>query len=315
MPDPARETLLPGRPARASMKSTNRNISLREWRTFCAVAEQLSFRDAAEQLFVTASAVSHQVKNLESELGKKLFERGTREIALTRDGELLFADLKPVMDELDAITRRHRSVTAASTLKIAVQAFFASELFVPRLPDFQRSNEGIDISVDTSSLHPDKHSLTADASIRIFDTPPNGHFVAPLFPLRLVPAGTASFYDSIKVRAGRIISDFTIIVHDKRPDAWQQWEKSSGISLPRNPRTLTMDSMVAVAKAAQRGLGAALVPTFSESWFRDSSFVALFEHELETDDTYYFVSRSDIANDPNVQLLRDWVLKNFAIRT
>ncbi|NNF39959.1 MAG: LysR family transcriptional regulator [Woeseiaceae bacterium] len=297
------------------MKNSNRNISLREWRTFCAVAERLSFRDAAEQLFVTASAVSHQVKNLETELGRKLFERGTREIALTRDGELLFADLKPAMDELEAITRRHRSAAPKSMLKISVQPFFASELFVPRLPEFQKLNEAVEISVDTSSVHPEKFSLTADASIRIFDTPPEGHIAEPLFPLRLVPAGTDGFYDSVKVKAGRIVSDFPIIIHDKRPSAWQQWEKSAGISLPRNARTLTMDSMVAVARAAQRGLGAALVPTFSESWFRDSSFVALFDHELETDDTYYFVTRNDRAEDPNVRLLRDWVLRNFGART
>ncbi|MDX1517846.1 MAG: LysR family transcriptional regulator [Woeseiaceae bacterium] len=297
------------------MKSTNRNISLREWRTFCAVAERLSFRDAAEQLFITASAVSHQVKNLETELGKKLFERGTREINLTRDGELLFAELRPVIGELDAIARRHRAVVPKSTLSISVQPFFASELFVPRLPDFQQQNPGIDLSVDTSSVHADKYSLSGDASIRIFDAPPAGYDSVPLFPLRLVPAGTTDFYESIKVRAGRIVSDFPIIIHDKRPAAWQQWEKSSGIRLPRSVRTLTMDSMIAVAKAAQRGLGAALVPTFSESWFRDSSFVALFEHELETDNTYYFVSRNDSAEDPNVQVLRSWVLRNFGART
>lgn len=297
------------------MKSTHRNISLREWRTFCAVAEHLSFRDAAEQLFITASAVSHQVKNLETELGKKLFERGTREINLTRDGELLFAELRPVVDELDAIARRHRAVVPKSTLSISVQPFFASELFVPRLPEFQQQNPGIDLSVDTSSVHAEKYSLSGDASIRIFDTPPAGYDSAPLLPLRLIPAGTADFYDGISVRAGKIVSDFPIIIHDKRPSAWQQWEKSSGIRLPRNVRTLTMDSMVAVAKAAQRGLGAALVPTFSESWFRDSSFVPLFDHELETDDTYYFVSRNDSSDDPNVQLLRTWVLQNFGVRS
>lgn len=296
------------------MKSTNRNISLREWRTFCAVAEHLSFRDAAEQLFITASAVSHQVKNLETELGKKLFERGTREINLTRDGELLFADLRPVIEELDVIARRHRSDTRKSTLSISVQPFFASELFVPRLPVFQAQNPGIDLSVDTSSVRADKYSLAGDASIRIFDSPPEGYDSVPLFPLRLIPAGTSDFYDSISVRAGKIVSDFPIIIHDKRPTAWQQWEKSAGIRLPRNVRTLTMDSMLAVANAAQRGLGAALVPTFSESWFRDSSFVPLFEHELETDDTYYFVCRADSSDDPNVEMLRTWVLQNFGDR-
>lgn len=293
------------------MRNTNRYISLREWRTFCAVAERLSFRDAADQLCVTASAVSHQVRNLETELGKKLFERGTREIALTPDGELLFAELRPVMEELGALTRRHRSPALKSALKISVQPFFASELLVPRLPEFQQQNASIDISVDTGSTHPDRLALSADAAIRMFDAPPAGFHADPLFPLRLIPAATSDFYDSVRVRAGRIVSDFPILIHDKRPTAWQQWEKSAGIRLPRNVRTLTMDSMIAVARAAQRGLGAALVPTFSESWFRDSSFVALFENELQTNDTYYFVCREDRVDDANVRVLRDWVLDNF----
>ena len=296
------------------MKNANRYVSLREWRSFCAVARHLSFREAAEELFVTASAVSHQVKNLETNLGRKLFERGTREIALTRDGALLFAELQPIMNELEAINRRHRVAAPKTSLKIAVQPFFASELLVPRLPEFQEQHDNIELSVDTSNVHSGKHLQSADASIRIFDSPPDGELAAPLFPLRLVPAGTDAFYDSVQIRAGRIVSDFPIIIHDKRPTAWQQWEKSSGISLPRNIRTLKMDSMVAVARAAQRGLGAALVPTFSESWLRDSTLVALFEHELETDHTYYFVSRDGAAGDASVLQLRDWVLQNFADR-
>ena len=57
------------------MAPVNRNLSLRGLRTFCIAAELESFRDAADQLFLTASAVSHQIKNLEAELGKKLFTR------------------------------------------------------------------------------------------------------------------------------------------------------------------------------------------------------------------------------------------------
>lgn len=73
--------------------TTNRRISLRELRTFCVAAEYESFREAAEKLFVTASAVSHQIKNLETELGKRLFERGPRAVRLTTDGEMLYGDI------------------------------------------------------------------------------------------------------------------------------------------------------------------------------------------------------------------------------
>ena len=73
-----------------------------------------------------------------------------------------------------------------------------------------------------------------------------------------------------------------------------------------------MDSMIAVARAAERGLGAALVPIqLSDSWFRDSSLVPLFEQELVTEDTYFFVCRDEKSKDENVKLLREWVLQNF----
>ena len=298
------------------MKTANRSISLREWRTFCVVAENKSFRDAAEQLFVTASAVSHQVKNLETELGKKLFERGTREVSLTRDGEMLFADLHPVIHLLDDIAVRHRSTSARSSLRISVQPFFGSEQFVPRLQEFQELHPDIDITVDTNDSSIERHPATADVSIRIFKAPPKGLDSVPLFPLRLIPAGSVGLYDNVRVRAGKIVSEFPVVIHEKWPRAWQQWEKSSGIRLPRNPRSVTMDSMIAVARAAERGLGAALMPVdLSDGWFRDSSLVPLFEHELLTGDTYYFVSDPRSANRENASLLRKWVLRTFDRRS
>ena len=133
-----------------------------------------------------------------------------------------------------------------------------------------------------------------------------------LFPLRLVPAGTQEFRDSVQMQGKKITSDFPLIVHESRPKAWQQWQRSADIQLPQDVSSLRLDSMIAVARAAERGLGAALVPVqLSESWFRSGNLVPLFSHELTTKDAYYFVCRSDVADQPNVRLLRDWVLQKF----
>jgi len=78
------------------MKSVTRS-SLRGLRTFCVAARYESFKAAADELFITASAVSQQIKNLEEELGLKLFERGTRELKLTEVGNALFEQLSPLM--------------------------------------------------------------------------------------------------------------------------------------------------------------------------------------------------------------------------
>ena len=160
---------------------TKQRLSLRGLRTFCVAAEHSSFRDAAEELFITASAVSHQIKNLEQELGEQLFERQTRSVELTEAGLALFEDVSPLIDELDAVSLKHRRTNVRNTLRISVQPFFASELFVPNLTEFTKLHPELDIKVDTSDEAGEKHPASADASIRVFRKPPRDLHYDPLF--------------------------------------------------------------------------------------------------------------------------------------
>jgi LysR family glycine cleavage system transcriptional activator len=296
-----------------SMSRANRNISLRAMRVFCAAAEHQSFRQAAEVLFLTSSAISHQIKQLEAELGTRLFERSARALQLSADGSALYDDIHPLLAEFDTVVAKHARTAPSRSLRISVQPFFASELFVPRLPEFVAQHPDIDISIDTSDESLEKHPAIADVSIRIFKSPPDSLAFDPLFPLRLVPAGSLEFYDTVRLKSGRIDSEFPLLVHESRPMAWQKWERSSRIRLPNLKNTIRLDSMIAVARAAERGLGAALIPRqLSESWFRSDNLVQLFEHELVTKGTYYLVYRQEDSDKQDIQLFRDWVLKNFA---
>lgn len=295
------------------MGTANRNISLRAMRVFCVAAERESFREAAELLFLTSSAVSHQVKQLETDLGFKLFERTPRSLHLTADGTALYDDISPLVADFDSIIAQHTKVQQSRSLRISVQPFFASELFVPRLPEFVQQHPEIDISIDTSDESPEKHPSTADVSIRIFKTPPTALACERLFPLRLLPAGTPEFYDAIKIRAGKITSPFPLVIHESRPKAWREWQRSSRIKLPDHANVIRLDSMIAVARAAERGLGAALVPKqLSDSWLQSSSLVQLFDHELTTKDAYYLVCRKEDEGKDEIRLFREWVLQNFA---
>lgn len=297
------------------MSNASRNLSLRGLRTFCVAAEHESFRDAADRIFVTASAVSHQIKNLEDELGRKLFERGNRALTLTDAGKALYSDVHPLIKQLDDVTSRHKDTATRNTLSISVQPFFASELFVPRLPQFREEHPDIDIMIDTSDESSEKHPGKADVSIRIFKSSPTNLSAERLFTLRLVPAASPEFRDRLLVKAKKIVSDFPVVVHQTRPKAWQHWQRASGIELPNNMTTLRLDSMIAVARAAERGLGAALVPLqLSDSWFRSGGLVRLFPNDLTTSDAYHFVCRPEDADKEHVRALRRWVLQNFSDR-
>lgn len=294
------------------MTPINRNISLRGLRAFCLAAEHESFRNAAEKLFITGSAVSHQIKNLEDELGQKLFERTSRSLTLTEAGRLLLDDIKPLVTHLDEVTARHRVSATRGTLSISVQPFFASEVFVPKLSEFTQDHPDIDIKVDTSDESAEKHPASADVSIRVFRSAPAGYASDRLFPLRLIPAASPELRKKLVVDATSISGDVPLLVHDSRPTAWRQWSKSSGIEIPRDPSTIRLDSMIAIARAAERGLGVALVPVqLSDGWFASGSLVPLSDHELLTRDAYYFVCRAEDASNATIQTLRSWVLQNF----
>lgn len=294
------------------MTTSFRHFSLRELRAFCIAAELGSFRAAADRLFLTASAVSHQIKNLESSLGSQLFERNKRSLDLTDVGHELLADIQPLVEDLDAVMVRHMRTTTQSRLRISVQPFFASVWFVPRIADFRNAHPDIDITVDSSDESTEKHPSNADVSIRIFRAPPAGLTAHELFPLRLIPAGSPRFYDKIQLRAGKVVTEFPLILHETRPKAWRQWERSSGITLPRGAPITRMDSMIAVVRAAEQSLGAALVPVgLSNALFHADTLVPLFEHELVTEDTYFIVCRPDDAELPHVAAFIHWVLQEF----
>lgn len=291
----------------------NPRVSLRGLRTFCLAARHSSFRQAAEALFVTASAVSHQIIRLEEEIGTPLFDRKPRAVALTSAGRSLYEELGPLIDELDAAVARHRGTATRESLRISVQPFFASELFVPALNEFTTRYPEIDLEVQTSDEAPEKHPSEADVSIRIFRSKPKSLEAKRLFALRLVPAGSLEFKREMRMKGNAVVSDFPRIVHDSRPKAWKDWQHVSDVRFPEDAKTVSLDSMIAVARAAERGLGAALVPTqLSDSWFRSGKLVRLFDDELETTDAYYLAYREEDADRTTVRQFEEWALREFA---
>ena len=288
-------------------------ISLRGLRTFCVAARYESFRAAGEELFITASAISHQIKNLEEELGEQLFDRNSRDLKLTEIGQSLYEDVSPLIDQLDSAAAKYKKGGISSSVRISVQPFFGSEFFVPRLSEFTDEHPEIDIQVGTSDESTEKHPSDADLSIRLFRSPPPDMPSNLLFPLRMVPAGSPQFKKEMVVKKKKIVSEFPIIVHETHPKAWLQWSSAAGIELPENSKVIRLDSTIAVLRAAQRGIGAALLPVpMGDLWLKEGSVLRLFKQELIADVSYYLVCKEDRAAEDGVRRLREWILRRFA---
>ncbi len=284
--------------------------SIRGLRVFCAAARSLSFKTAADQLCVSPSAVSHQIKGLGEQLDAPLFEQRTREVALTDLGSALFRELEPLIAEVDNVMGRFaQRGRRRRVLRISLLPFFASEMFLPRFNAFADEHRAIDIRVETvepGAVHP----LASDVSILLLPQPPAGMRAEALFDLRLAPACAPHL--ACDIRDPRALLDTTLIAHKARPGAWQDWFASMSIRVDRRLNVIQLDSLFAVARAAERGLGVALVPIeTSDAWFRASALVRPCEGELETGERYYFVYRPQSAHNPDVCALRDWVVATF----
>ena len=293
--------------------SAKPSVSLRGLRTFCVAARHESFSAAADELFITPSAVSHQIKSLEEELGQRLFDRNARDLKLTGTGKQLYTGVSPLIEQMDDIVGSFRKDAARSTVRMSVQPFFASEYFVPRLGEFTDEHPEIDIQVVASDESADGRPGDVDLSIRLYKNPPAGVESQPLMPMRLVPAGSKSLAKSLRIEDGRIASSFPVIIHESFPNAWKQWSKSAGIKLPKDRKVTRLDSMIAVVRAVEQGIGAALVPIpIAEQWFRQKTIFQLFDDELVAELSYYLTWKDEAMTRPGVRSLHDWILDRFS---
>src|SRR5579863_4817724 len=154
-----------------SMMRLSRAPPLRALRAFCAAARHRSFKFAADELCLTPSAVSHQMKELETALGTRLFERKTRALELTTAAHRLLDEVEPLLEALDRTLAQMARRNGRQTLRIRLPALFASELFIPRLASFCAENPQVDVQLDTRDPRPAAHPVTADVSIVLADAP------------------------------------------------------------------------------------------------------------------------------------------------
>lgn len=288
-------------------------MSLRGLRTFCVAARHESFSDAASALFITPSAVSHQIKNLEEELHLKLFDRSARDMRLTGAGESIYQQIHPLIDQVDAIVGSFKNDVVRSAIRLSVQPFFASEYFVPRLGEFTEKHPEIDIQVGASDESAEARQADADLAIRLYRVPPQGVECELLTPLRLVVAGSPSMKKSIRVKNSRIDSPLPIIVHESMPNAWSQWSAASGIKLTGDEKITRLDSMIAVVRAVEQGLGAALVPIpMANQWFEQGTISQMFPYVVESDLSYYVTWTKSSARKAGVEPLCSWIMQRFS---
>ena len=146
--------------------SNRRPLSLDGLRAFEAVARRLSFSAAADELHLTQSAISRQIKALETELGATLFNRGTRKVELTAAGVLLRQGVLPALDGIDRSVRQIRVAQGRRAVSVSTFASFATLWLLPRLAGFQQQHPDIDIRISANDTRVDMDDPEVDVALR-----------------------------------------------------------------------------------------------------------------------------------------------------
>jgi LysR family glycine cleavage system transcriptional activator len=222
-------------------------------------------------------------------------------------------EVEPLLDAIDRSLTQVARRNGRHTLRVLLPPFFASELFVPRLTGFCAAHPDIDIQMDTQDPRPATHPPTADVSILLADSVPQGLKASRLFSLSLTAVCAKEHAPAVARLGSDIFGQMALIVHKARPFAWTNWAEEIGLDTPEPKNVIELDTMFAVVRAAERGVGVALVPSaLCDSWFRSGALVKIFSVELATPDTYFLVSRPKDADKPEVRALTNWALAQFA---
>lgn len=246
-----------------------RPLAVGPLRAFEAVARLLSFRAAAQELFLTQSAVSRQIRALEEELGAPLFARGTRHVELTAAGVTLQRGVLPLLDRLDSTVRQIRLARGRRQVNISTFASFASMWLLPRLEAFQRAQPDIDIRISATDHLVDLDDPELDLILRYTlpgNVPPEAQ---RLFGEVLTPVvNTGLWTQSRQGQAPALATPADLARHtlleedDPRASinysSWRHWLRQHGQPRLEPARWIYLNFTYQQVQAALAGQGVAL---------------------------------------------------------
>lgn len=287
----------------------NRLPPLNALRAFEASARQLSFTRAAEELFVTQAAISHQIKSLEEYLGIKLFMRKNRSLLLTEEGQSYFLDIKDIFNSLNDATERLLARGAKGAITVSLQPSFAIQWLVPRLNAFNQQNPDIDVRIKAVD-QPDS-SLTEDVDVAFYygrGKWPGVH-AEQLHKGYLIPVCSPLLLNGKKPL--NTVQDLAHhnLLHDTSRRDWKRWFKEvevKGMNVNHGP---IFSHSAMVVQAAVHGQGVALAHSVLAQPELDAGrLTSPFKNVLNSKNAFYIVCRENQLDIGKIDAFREWVL-------
>jgi len=285
---------------------------LRTLLAFETTARHLSVGRAAEELCISPSAVSHQLRAIEDFLGVRLFHRTTRTMQLTDAG---YNYLQLVSGGLERLaTATHDIVDAGFTDVLTIQCppSFAPAWLVPRLSRFVALHPDIDLRIRAKPDPVDFLRSAVDLEIRYRLGETAGLVVEPLLKEAVVPLARPMLARRLRSKSAQEALNSTPLIHSERsPQNWTAWLRSQNISGVNVARGLRFDRAYLSIQAAVDGLGVALESTvFAARAIESKQLVRLFPSLPEPSTMAHYLVYSEVnAHLPKIRKFRDWMAR------
>ena len=277
-------------------------------RAFHAVAGCRSFKLAAEALGVSATAVSHQIKLLESVLECRVCERSAQGVSLTETGEILYAGTQRAFAALEQSVAQITRAQQPPALTVTTTSNFLTHWLVPRLADFKAEFPAIDLHLHTSVERVDLSQRTVDVAIRYRETPESDLHCTLLHEDRFIVVASPAL-------ALERIEDLQRVTHRQGPaDAptWENWRRRYGPEGLNVEAGLTFSDETHALQAAVAGQGVVIASRLlARDLLQRGVLAAPFEMALPGAN-YYLMATEETAQRPDIIALREWLLRQMA---
>ena len=305
---------------------SRRPLSLGNLRAFEAVARRLSFSEAAEELFVTQSAISRQIKSLEEELGAALFVRGTRHVEITQSGQVLLRAVEAGLPKLDAAVRQIRAARSRKRVSVTTFASFGSLWLLPRIEAFQRAHPDIDIRVSAADAIADLDDPELDLALRYCSPAQAPAGAVRLFGEVLTPVVSRRLAEQIRLGSApplarpADLAQHTLAEEDDNKTSteylsWRRWLAEHGQPGLQPKRWLYLNFTYQQVQAALAGHGVALarIALVFEALQR-GELVEPFgaAGRMDSPYLYWLVAAPGSRGRPEVERFCEWVIEQAA---
>jgi LysR family transcriptional regulator, glycine cleavage system transcriptional activator len=282
-------------------------------RAFEAAARHLSFTKAADELFVTQAAISHQVKALETWLGQPLFRRKSRKLYLTEAGQAYAGPLGMAFDEIDTATARLSALDSSGTLTVSVLPSIAAKWLVPRMRGFRERHPEIDVRLSPSTHLTDFSREAVDVVLRYGRGDWIGMRADQFLTEDIFPVCSPDLLaGSHPLRQPDDLKHHTLL-HDDYYEDWTRWLLAAGVRDIDTMHGPVYEDSSNLLQAAMAGEGVALGRSaLAADDLAAGRLVKAFDISLPVEFAYYVVAPETSADRPKVAAFREWVIETAA---